>query len=480
MVELRTISASRRLRLVARAKINMGARSLPATGAGGGTAAESRSRGARARLLVCFLILLCSGCRSGWSSLQQGREAFYAGDFEAARVPLAATMAKDRKLADVARLELAVVELAAGRPTAADALLRESRDTFDQRDPPEVMPSVRSVLTDERDMPYDAASYEDVMIRSLLSIASLMSGSGDAESYAMQAQMRQQQLAVAAEQRGLENVGQVYQPLALAPYIRGVIREATHHDYDDAARAYQLVAQWEPQFMAASMDVARASEGTHSQPGHGVLYVFAMVGRGPQRVADVAEATGPALLIADRIVAASSDYAIPPTLAPIPIPRVSVPHSRVTAVGLRVNDGPQIHTAALTDVGRLAVTQIEAEMPWTVARGVVRRVVKKAVVTASVKSVSGGNGALEFGGSLLGSVWEATEKPDLRCWSLLPREIQVLRIELPAGRHRLSAAAIGAVASSSRVETDVVIRDGTNAYLIAFAPDDHVTAVVAP
>lgn len=445
-----------------------------------GTAAECRSQLVRGSLLLCLVVLLCGGCRSGWSSLQQGREAFYAGDFEAARTPLAATVSKDRKLADVARLDLAVVELAAGNATAADTLLRQCRDTFDQRDPPEVLPSVRSVMTDERDMPYDAASYEDVMIRSLLSIASLMSGSGDAESYAMQAQIRQQQLAQAAEERGLENIGEVYQPLALAPYIRGMVREATHHDYDDAARAYQLVAQWEPRFMAAPLDVARASEGTHSQPGHGVLYLFAMVGRGPQRVADVADASGPALLIADRIVAASTDYAIPPTLAPIPIPRIVVPRSAVTAVGLRVNDGPMVHAAALTDVGRLAVTQIDAEMPWTIARGVVRRVVKKAVVTASVKSVSGGNGALEFGGSLLGSAWEASEKPDLRCWSLLPREIQVLRIELPAGRHRLSAAAVGAVRDEHRLEAEVVIRDGTNAYVVAFAPDDRVTALVAP
>lgn len=481
MVELRTVPASQRLIGVAPAIQTIGAHPRCASRLDGGTAAATRSQIARAWFPLCLLLLFSSGgCRSGWSSLQQGREAFYAGDFEAARGPLVAAMEKDRQLADVARLDLAVVELAAGNASAADALLRESRETFDHRDPPEVVPSVRSVLTDERDMPYDAASYEDVMIRSLLSIASLVSGSGDAESYAMQAQMRQLQLAEEAEQRGLENVGEVYQPLALAPYIRGMIREATHHDYDDAARAYQLVAQWEPQFTPSSSDIARASEGTHSQPGHGVLYVFALVGRGPQRVADVAEATGPALLIADRIVAASSKYAIPPTLAPVPVPRVVVPGSGVNVVGLRVNGGPTLHTAVLTDVGRLAVTQMEAEMPWTIARGVVRRVVKKTVVTTAVGAVAGGNGALEFGGSLIGSVWEATEKPDLRCWSLLPREIQVLRIELPAGRHRVAAAAVGVVRPASQVEAEVVIHDGMNAYLLAFAPDDRVTALVAP
>lgn len=481
MVELRAVPTSRRLIRVAPATRSIGARPRRASGDNAGAAAANRGRAARASLLLCLVTLLGSGgCRSGWNSLQQGREAFYAGDFESARAPLVAAMEKDRRLADVARLDLAVVELAAGNPLAADALLRESRDTFDGRDPPELVPSVRSVLTDERDMPYDAASYEDVMIRSLLSIASLVSGSGDAESYAMQAQMRQQQLAEEAQERGLENVGEVYQPLALAPYIRGMIREATHHDYDDAARAYQLVAQWEPRFTPSSSDIVRASEGTHSQPGHGVLYVFALVGRGPQRVADVAEATGPALLIADRIMAASSKYAIPPTLAPVPVPRVVVPGSGVDVVGLRVNDGPILHTSVLTDVGRLAATQMEAEMPWTIARGVVRRVVKKTVVTTTVNAVAGGNGALEFGGSLIGSVWEATEKPDLRCWSLLPREIQVLRIELPAGRHRVSAAAVGVVRPASHVEAEVVIRDGLNAYLLAFAPDDRVTALVAP
>lgn len=429
-------------------------------------------------LAVGLLALLSAGCRSGWATLEQGRGAYYAGDFDGARTALAATIEQDRELADVARLELAVVELTAGNPAAADALLRECRDTFDQREPPEVVPTAGSLITDERDMPYDAASYEDVMIRSILSIASLMSDSGDAESYAMQAQMRQLQLAQEAEERGLEDVGEVYQPLALAPYIRGVIREATHHDYDDAARAYQLVAQWEPEFPAAQSDLLRASQGTHSRPGHGVLYVFAMVGRGPLRVADVAEATGPALLIADRLVAATTQYAIPPTLAPIPIPRLVVPHSRVASVGIQIPGAPPARTVAVTDVGGFAVRQIEAEMPWTVARGVVRRVVKKAIVATTIDSVSGGNPALDLGGALLGSVWEATEKPDLRCWSLLPREIQVLRIELPAGKHRFTAAALGAATRDGGVEAEVVIRDGTNSYVLIAAPDDRVTALV--
>jgi uncharacterized protein len=434
-----------------------------------------------AKLLIAVSLiavsLVAGGCRASLPRIEPAREAYFAGDFETARKHLVESTERDKKLADVARLELAIVELSSGNPTAADALLRQSRKTFDLRNPPETRPTVRSLMTDERSVAYDTAGYEDVMIRSLLSIASLMSESGDAESYAMQAQIAQQALAEQAEERGLENIADVYQPLALAPYVRGLIRESNHHDYDDAERAYSLVAQWQPSFQPAAEDVARAAGGTHSVPGHGVLYVFAFVGLGPQRVADVADATGPALLIADRIVAASSKYEIPPTLAPIPVPRVIVPPSGVDRIGIAVNGVPAGMTSVLTDVGRLARTQSEAEMPWTVARGVVRRVAKKAMVAGSINALGGEGSALGSGGALLGSLWEAAEQPDIRCWSLLPREIQVLRLELPKGQHRISANALGMVRPGVQAEAEVTIIDGRNSYVLVTAPVDRVTSV---
>lgn len=429
------------------------------------------------RALSLTVMLIACGCQGAFRKLDSGREAYYLGDLQGARAQLA-SLERQRRLGDVALLDRAVVELAAGNIGEAEALLREARDRFDARKPVTTVPSVTSLLTDERDRPYDAASYEDVMIRSLLSISSLLGDAGDAEAYAMQAQMRQQEIAIQAADKGLENVGEVYQPLALAPYVRGLIREANHHDYDDAARAYQLVAQWQPSFRPAEFDVIRATEGTHSQPGHGVLYLFAFVGRGPQRVADIAEATGPALLIADRIVAATSGYTIPPTLAPVPVPRVMVPPSRVDRVGVFVNGQFVGATEVLTDVGTLASRQLEAEMPWTVARGIVRRVAKKTVVATSLQAVGGDNGAIQLGGALLGSAWEATEQADTRCWGLLPREIQVMRIELPSGEYDIGTTAI--CQRSLQVETSarVVIRDGLNSFALCIAPDDRVTAMV--
>lgn len=74
-----------------------------------------------------------------------------------------------------------------------------------------------------------------------------------------------------------------------------------------------------------------------------------------------------------------------------------------------------------------------------------------------------------------GVAWEATEKADTRCWGLLPDRIQVLRIELPAGRHSLTlqpAAAHGPVGSTATVMVDVP--DGRNAYVLANFPERRI------
>jgi hypothetical protein len=77
----------------------------------------------------------------------------------------------------------------------------------------------------------------------------------------------------------------------------------------------------------------------------------------------------------------------------------------------------------------------------------------------------------DIGLSLLGVVWEATEAADTRCWGLLPREIQVVRLELPAGDHRveLSPMLVGGVPVMGP-SVDVQIEDGRNTYLLACFP----------
>ena len=233
------------------------------------------------RLLIVLALPALGGCAQSLRNINAARDAFAVGDLARASETLRDVSEGRSRFADAASLDLAMVELAAGDAPAAEKRLRELRDRFDHL--PEIAPvrEAAAVATDDTARLFRPAGYEEVMIRAMLAICSLAHDQFDAESYTLQAMSKQAELARRAEERGISLESSAFQPIALAPYLRGVLREATHRDYDDAARAYQLVSAVQPQFAPAQEDIRRASVGTHSAPGHGVLYVIACVGRGP-------------------------------------------------------------------------------------------------------------------------------------------------------------------------------------------------------
>ena len=383
--------------------------------------------------------------------------------------------------APTAALDLAMVELAAGRTKSAEMRLRELRERFDALPRIDVADEAASMVSDDTAREFRPAGYEEVMVRAMLAVCSLARDGFDAESYAIQASERQAEWARRAEQRGLLDAADSFQPIALAPYLRGVLREATHQNYDDAARAYQLVSDVQPSFEAAREDLARAVGGVHSAPGHGVLYVFACVGRGPVREEAVAPATTASLQIASTLLSAhaahrndrGSQGPVLPNVASVKVPQLVVPPSSIAAVKVTAGGTPRGVTNTLTDVAELAERQWAAEMPWILARAVARRVTKEAAV-ASLRQSLGIEGTagqlLQFAAA---SAWSGSEEADTRCWGLLPRELQVLRVELPVGVHKIEMSPIttGGTPIAASVSRDVRIDDGRNHYLVAIAPD---------
>ena len=283
-------------------------------------------------------------------------------------------------------------------------------------------------------------------------------------------------------------LAQAYQPIAIAPYLRGMLREATHHDYDDATRAYQLVSAVRPQFAPAQDDISRASGGTHSAPDHGVLYVIACVGRGPILKETVAPTTTVALQIASVILNATTNQEdddkhrnVPalPNIASVKVPQVVLPSSGTAAVGVRIGGKLFGATQTLTDVGQLASQQSSAEMPWTIARAVVRRATKEAAVAKVGDSLGLDGDAGSLFHFAAASAWSGVEQADTRCWGLLPREIQVLRAELPVGRHQVDLQPLGFSGDllSPGQSQSVEIHDGRNQYLIVIAPSEILYVV---
>ncbi|MGB7346138.1 MAG: hypothetical protein WBD20_18110 [Pirellulaceae bacterium] len=425
---------------------------------------------------------LMGGCAASPKSLDLARDAFAAGDIVQAREKLTEISTDNNRLSMAAKLDLAMIELASGDSRAAESSLREMRDAIDAL--PKLAPvrEAASLVTDDLSRQYQPAGYEEVMIRAMLAVCSLSGDQSDAEAYALQAAQRQTELAEAAKERGLVDAEQLFQPIAIAPYLRGVLREATHHDYDDAVRAYQLVSDVSPGFAPVHEDIARAVGGAHSSQGNGVLYVIGCVGRGPMLEESVAETTTTALQIASQVLNATqsskdkSKVPALPNIASVKVPRLVLPPSSISTLATVVDGQPVGTTVTLTDVSQLAANQMSAEMPWILARAVVRRVTKEAAVhqTGEQLGLAGSYASIfQFAAA---SAWSSTEKADTRCWGMLPREIQTQRVELPAGSHRVQLLPIDRAGQplSQGQTRNIEIIDGKNHYLVAIAPDRFV------
>lgn len=429
--------------------------------------------------LCCAGLVVLSGCRTHAKQLRSLRTAYYSNQLDQAAA-LADQQIKRRAAdADVLKLERALIDLSAGRAKQAENTLREVRDHFDVFEQKDLGESALSYLADDNQRAYPGEDYERVLIRCFLALSNLMHDGSDATAYALQVGQKQEQIMLAAGQDAAKNPKLRYKRVALGAYLHGALQEATHRNYDDVARSIQLVVNWEPHFKFGQQDLERATHGRHSAPGHGVLYVITLVGRGPFKEERAERATSDALLIADRIFSAVGKHSLPPTLAPIKMPVVCRSPSRIETVKVAIDGQAVGQTETITDVGQMAVDQFEAIKSEIMARAIVRRVVKKGAIYAAKEAAKVEHPLAELALDGVGVAWEATESADTRCWGLLPDKIQVLRIELPAGAHQLTLrAGMTSAASGSEATERVQIADGRNSYVLATFPDERLIGTV--
>lgn len=430
------------------------------------------------RAIACiFLFCKLAGCSTHAKRISQPRNLFYEGQMQACRDGLEKLAKSHKQDRDVVNLDLAIVDLLTGQPKQAETRLKEVRDRFDYLEQDSLAEKTISMWTDDQVRSYAGEDYEKILIRVFLTLANLMNDGTDAESYTLQIQDKHEQLAdrffknCSEEQKS--QGPQRYSPLPIGFYLRGLLREATHRDYDDAVRNYQQAIDLLPECVPLKWDLSRVQSGSHSQPGNGVVYVFAMVGRGPYKIEVAEKPTSDALLIADRIVSALGPYKLPPTIAPIKIPDIAVPVSDVDSVGVQVDGHAVGPTTSVANVEQLAVETYRANRNTVIARAVARRVIKKTTIVAAKDSIAK-DGITSLGMDIAGIAWEATEAADTRCWGLLPRNIQVLRVEMPAGEHNLQLVPLrsGQPVGPSKVATVHVV-NGQNSYAICWFPDSR-------
>ncbi len=430
-------------------------------------------------VVALWAVVALTGCATHADRLRDVRSDFYSGKIETAAATLDGYLKRaGKKEADVLKLERAIVDLSAGRAKQAEQALREVRDRFDYLEQKDAAEMALSMATDDTQLAYAGEDYEKVLVRAFLALSNLMHDGGDATAYALQVSEKQQQIIQAGGPKPEENPKLNYKMVALGPYLHGALAEENPLEHDVAKRCREVVCSWQPDFRDARSDLERAVYGRHSAPGNGVLYVFTLVGKGPYKE-EVAEVpTQVAMLIADRIISHNSKYNLTPTLAPVKVPKVVPVPNRVRSVLVYAGDRAQGQTATITDVTEMAVRQHEAVYPQILGRAVARRVIKKGALYAA-KDAMNVNPWVGLAIDVGGVVWEATESADTRCWGLLPDQIQVLRVELPAGEHRIGLQACNRSDPIGTVYRHTVrILDGRNTYMLANFPDERLVGEI--
>jgi hypothetical protein len=436
-------------------------------------------------IFIVGTIVLGVGCTTHSDQLRAIRSDYYSGNLTDARTKVDNAIARKERDADVFKLDRATILLTEGKPKEAESLFREVRDRFEEKEGRDLREGIKAMLADDQQLAYSGEDYEKVLIRFMLSLSNLFGDGSDAAAYALQVNQKQQQIITDSQSLSNEgkNLKQSYKLVPAGAYLHAALREETHTNYDDVARSLELVARWQPDFTTIKADLERAKNGRHSQPGHGAVYVFAMVGRGPYKEEVAEPVTQVSLLIADRLISAFGKQTLPPTIAPVKVPKVVRPVNPINNIVVGVGNRVVGQTATLTDVGQMAFEQCEATLPDTIARAVVRRVVKKGVVYSTKEAIqTEKNGLTSVALDLAGVVWEASESADTRCWGLLPDKIQVIRLELPTGQHTLTLQPKGGFngqglmgqQSSIRIQ----VQDGRNTYVLANYPSAKLTGQI--
>lgn len=434
----------------------------------------------RHAILLSALGLLLAACAS--DPMLPVREAYATGDYESAEQQLIALQKSEASDAHVFGLELGIVRQALGDPKAAVAALRKSRDTMDELAEGSYTDWAASVFLDDRSRTYPGADYEHVLVRAMLALADLMDGGHDAFAYGLQVLEKQLQIIETFEAKDGKNPKQAYKLVAFGNYIRAIINEADARGRSVARREFTKVLELAPDFAHGAADLERVTNGRFAAPGHGVVHVLALVGRGPERVELRHKPSRNAIAIGQAIWAIKHNQPFVPNIVPLPIPGLSFHQDNPDGVLVSVGGQRRGQTAMLTDVEAAAKTEFDAMRPYVMGRALVRRLLKVAVVEGGKRAVAHnredktredhmGTDAIQIGLDILGNLWAATEGADLRCWSLLPASIQVLRLELPEGVHDLAIRPLrGGQPTGEERSVRLQVVAGYNTYVSALVP----------
>ncbi len=438
------------------------------------------------RCALLFTIVSLPACVSYSDRLQAFRTSYGSGEFHAAEAEVDAVLAKETgvdarlltqpralsRLPEVSSddgylllLEKGMARIGEDDADGAIDLFRRARNELDAHWRADAVDFMKSALIDDTQLDYAGADYEHVLVRVMLTLCDLLEGGQDAIAYSLQ--INEKQEAILGSSFGVEQgyaPRQHYRRVAIGAYLEGVIQEA-RLDPNEAARAYRRAVEYGCDATLVKDALERAEHGRYSAPGNGVIHVFFLSGRGPSLIETVHPPTDQAVALASIGITLATGHGAALAQAPVRVPAILVSDAAPRPLEVSVAGVAPAHGETLVDVNVVAEEQLEANLPWILARAMVRRTLKAVTIAAfeGHEKKHQNDGLATFLAVIASLVWTSTENADTRNWSSLPAEIQAARLEAPAGTCHLRVG--------DAMSADLRVTAGRDSYVVVLQPN---------
>ncbi len=413
--------------------------------------------------LGMLAMLVFSGCKTYDQQLREIRTAYRAGDFGMAADLAAKRLEDAREGRDelIWTLEAATLMRSAGRFEASACAFENANLCYEknlQKAKIRIGDESLALVTNPAKLPYMGRAYDGIMISVYQALAALRKGDRESARVYINRTYQRQQEAVAdhaakiekesARIKGDKNVSRTMNdpafgtavarldsPVAglsayadyvnpFAVYLDGLYHWNAGEDQSDVQRAqkcFERVLAFAPDNPYVREDLERSMKATTSAQGEeSACYVLFETGSAPSREA---------VRIDLPIIVARVSY------VGVSFPKLRMHDAYVKALTVEA-DGTSWQTRQVASMDAIVGQDFRNELPSIIAHATASAVAKAAAAYAlnTAAKESGGEGAQLASQILTAGYQLVMNVADTRTWNTLPKEFQICKLPIPAGR----------------------------------------------
>ena len=337
----------------------------------------------------------------------------------------------------------------AGQYEASNEAFLKADQLADIKDYTSLSAETVSLISSENMKDYQGEDFEKVLINTYLAMNYALLG--DVENALVEARRVNHKLHLMVTQGGRK-----YKQNAFARYLSAILYES-EKNYNDAYIDYQYVYQLKPDYPGLGLDLWRCAWLLQmSDEMERWDRVFHLT---PQDHASIREAYRGKTRKGEIIVL--YENGISPFKQPNPsyvsLPKFYPRRNPVLAAQVSVDGEVQGLTSVLEDIEATAIENLEEKYGKLIAKKLAGTAVKGAIAYGVGRHTRDPDLGL-----LVYLLLDAADQADLRSWHLLPRDLQILRVKVEPGLHRVQLSPVGA---SPLPEKEVQVSEGKKVFV---------------